>query len=36
MQQGEPLAIEGPLPIRIWPATRAADAPVAQSRELAV
>jgi ubiquinone/menaquinone biosynthesis C-methylase UbiE len=36
MRQDEPLAIEGPLPIRIWPATRAIDAPVAQSRELAV
>jgi ubiquinone/menaquinone biosynthesis C-methylase UbiE/DNA-binding transcriptional ArsR family regulator len=36
MQQSEPLAIEGPLACRIWPATRAADAPIAQPRELAV
>jgi ArsR family transcriptional regulator len=36
MQQSEPLAIEGPLACRIWPATRAADAPVAQPRELVV
>jgi SAM-dependent methyltransferase len=34
--QGEPVAIEGPLAIRLWPATRVADAPVAQPRELAV
>ena len=34
--QGEPLAIEGPLAIRLWPATRVADAPVAQPRELVV
>jgi ubiquinone/menaquinone biosynthesis C-methylase UbiE len=34
--QGEPVAIEGPLAIRIWPATRAADAPVARPRELVV
>jgi ArsR family transcriptional regulator len=36
LEQGQPLPIEGPLAIRIWPATRAADAPVAQPRELAV
>jgi ArsR family transcriptional regulator len=36
MQQSEPIAIEGPLACRIWPATRAADAPIAQPRELAV
>jgi SAM-dependent methyltransferase len=36
MQQNEPIAIEGPLACRIWPATRAADAPIAQPRELAV
>jgi ubiquinone/menaquinone biosynthesis C-methylase UbiE len=36
MQQNEPVAIDGPLACRIWPATRAADAPVAQSRELVV
>jgi SAM-dependent methyltransferase len=34
--QGEPVAIDGPLAIRLWPATRVADAPVAQPRELAV
>jgi ubiquinone/menaquinone biosynthesis C-methylase UbiE len=34
--QGEPVAIEGPLAIRLWPATRVADAPVAQPRELVV
>jgi SAM-dependent methyltransferase len=34
--QGEPVAIEGPLAIRLWPATRVVDAPVAQPRELAV
>jgi ArsR family transcriptional regulator len=36
MQKNEPLAIEGPLAIRIWPAMRAADTAVAQPRELAV
>jgi ArsR family transcriptional regulator len=36
LQQGEPRTIDGPLAIRLWPATRAADAPVAQRRELAV
>lgn len=36
MQQGEPLTIEGPLAIRLWPATRAADAETAQPRELVV
>ena len=36
MQQGAPLAIDGPLAIRLWPATRAADAAVAQPRELVV
>jgi ubiquinone/menaquinone biosynthesis C-methylase UbiE len=34
--QGQPLPIEGPLAIRIWPATRAADAPIERLRELAV
>jgi ArsR family transcriptional regulator len=34
--QGEPVSIEGPLAIRLWPATRVADAPVAQPRELVV
>ena len=32
----EVLDIPGPLAVRIWVATRAADAPVAQSRELAI
>ena len=36
MQQGEPLAIDGPLAIRLWPAIRVADAAVAQPRELVV
>ncbi len=36
MLQGEPHTIEGPLAIRLWPATRAADAPIAQPRELVV
>ena len=36
LHQGEPLTIEGPLAIRLWPATRVADAPVAQPRELVV
>ena len=35
MQQSEPLAIEGPLAVRVWPATRTADAPIARVRELA-
>ena len=35
MQRSEPLPIEGPLAVRIWPATRTADAPIAQLRELA-
>jgi ubiquinone/menaquinone biosynthesis C-methylase UbiE/DNA-binding transcriptional ArsR family regulator len=35
MQQSEPLAIEGPLAVRVWPATRTADAPIARLRELA-
>jgi hypothetical protein len=30
------VSIEGPLAIRLWPATRVADAPVAQPRELVV
>jgi ArsR family transcriptional regulator len=34
--QGEPVAIVAPLAIRLWPATRAADAPVARPRELVV
>lgn len=34
--QGDPVPIEGPLAIRLWPATRVADAPVAQPRELVV
>jgi ArsR family transcriptional regulator len=33
---GEPLAIEGPLTVHIWRAARTADAPIAQTRELAV
>jgi SAM-dependent methyltransferase len=36
MHQGTPLTIDGPLAIRLWPATRAAQAPIAQSRELAI
>jgi ArsR family transcriptional regulator len=36
MRQGEPHTVEGPLAIRLWPATRTADTPVAQTRELAV
>ena len=36
MQQGAPHTIAGPLAIRLWPATRAADAPIAQPRELVV
>jgi hypothetical protein len=36
MQQGVPLTIDGPLAIRLWPATRAADAPIAQLRAVAV
>jgi SAM-dependent methyltransferase len=36
MQQGAPHTIAGPLVIRLWPATRAADAPIAQPRELVV
>jgi ubiquinone/menaquinone biosynthesis C-methylase UbiE len=36
LEQGEPLPIEGPLAIRIWPARRAADAPIERLRELAV
>ena len=36
MLQGKPHTIEGPLAIRLWPATRAADAPIAQPRELVV
>jgi ubiquinone/menaquinone biosynthesis C-methylase UbiE len=35
MQQSEPLAIAGPLAVRVWPATRTADAPIAQLREFA-
>lgn len=34
--QGEAVTVDGPLTIRVWPATRAADAPIAQSRELVV
>ena len=36
MEQGEAVAIDGPLPMRLWPATRGADAPVVQPRELVV
>lgn len=36
MQRGEALTVEGPLAIRLWPATRAADVPIVQSRELVV
>jgi ubiquinone/menaquinone biosynthesis C-methylase UbiE/DNA-binding transcriptional ArsR family regulator len=45
LEQEQPLSIEGPLcnlpsgsdpRVRIWPATRAADAPIARPRELAV
>jgi ArsR family transcriptional regulator len=36
MRQGEPHTIDGPLAVRLWPATRAADTPVAQRHELAV
>jgi ArsR family transcriptional regulator len=36
MQQGVPRTIDGPLAIRLWPATRAADAPIAQLRAVAV
>jgi ArsR family transcriptional regulator len=36
MQQGAPHTIAGPLAIRLWPATRAADALTAQPRELVV
>ena len=33
---GEPLAVAGPLAVRIWPATRTADTAVAPARELVV
>ena len=36
MRQAAPHGIAGPLAIRLWPATRAADALIAQPRELAV
>jgi ubiquinone/menaquinone biosynthesis C-methylase UbiE len=36
MQQGSPHTVAGPLAIRLWPATRAVDAPIAQPCELAV
>jgi ubiquinone/menaquinone biosynthesis C-methylase UbiE len=36
MHRGDPVTIDGPLAIRLWPATRAADAAVARSHELAV
>src|SRR5215472_1926228 len=36
LRQSEPMLIDGPLAIRLWPATRAAGAPVAQPHELAV
>lgn len=36
IEQGEPLSIDGPLVIRLWPAARTADAPNAQPRELVV
>jgi ArsR family transcriptional regulator len=36
MRQGEAIAIEGPLAIRLWPATRGVDSPIAQPRELVV
>jgi ubiquinone/menaquinone biosynthesis C-methylase UbiE len=35
VQWQEPVAIPGPLPIRIWPAVRTADAPAIATRELA-
>jgi ArsR family transcriptional regulator len=36
MQPGAPVTIDGPLAIRLWPATAAAQAPASQPRELAV
>ena len=36
LEQGEPAVVKGPLTIRVWPATRAADAPAVQPRELVV
>jgi ArsR family transcriptional regulator len=36
MRRGDPVTIDGPLTVRLWPATRAADAPAARPRELAV
>jgi hypothetical protein len=36
MRQGAPSTIAGPLAICLWPATRGADAPIAQPRELVV
>lgn len=36
LEPAEPVAVDGPLTIRIWPATRAAEAPVARLRELAL
>ena len=36
IEQKGPLMVEGPLAIRLWPATRSADAPTSQPSELAV
>jgi ArsR family transcriptional regulator len=36
LQHGPPLTIDGPLAIRLWPATRAADAASARPREMVV
>ena len=36
MRRGDPVTIDGPLTVRLWPATRAADAPAARPRELVV
>ena len=36
IEQGEAIAINGPLAMRLWPATRTVDAPAAQLRELVV
>jgi hypothetical protein len=36
LERAEPVAIPAPLPIRIWPATRRADATTTLTRELAL
>jgi SAM-dependent methyltransferase len=36
MRRGDPVTIDGPLTVRLWPATRAAAAPAARPHELAV